>query len=118
MKTWNSHKEMVSELAKRAEELTKSLDARKVNLWHAATGIATEAGELLSSIKAIVVYNKSIDLDNIIEELGDLEFYMEHLRQELMITRNEVIAHNMEKLGKRYKDGYSDKAAQEREDKK
>ena len=118
MKTWNSHREMVSEIHKKSIEDLKGLDAGKVNIWHAATGIATEAGELLSSIKAIVIYNKPMDLDNIIEELGDLEFYMEHLRQELMITRNEVIAHNMEKLGKRYKDGYSDKAAQEREDKK
>lgn len=42
---------------------------------------------------------------------------MEGLRQRLGITREETITGNIVKLGKRYADGYSDKAAQERADK-
>jgi len=50
--------------------------------------------------------------------MGDLEFYMEGLRQGLGITREEVLAHNIAKLSKRYSSGsYSDKHAQERADK-
>lgn len=43
---------------------------------------------------------------------------MEGLRSSLGITREEVIGANIKKLSKRYADGYSDKAAQERADKK
>jgi NTP pyrophosphatase (non-canonical NTP hydrolase) len=81
------------------------------------TGVSGEAGELLDAIKKYVVYNKPIDLENVIEELGDLEFYMEKIRQNLGITREQTLVANIEKLGKRYANGYSDKAAQERADK-
>ena len=114
---WASHAAMVAALHKPAITLWKELDAGKINSWHAATGIATEAGELLSSIKARVVYDKPLDRINIIEELGDLEFYMEQLRQELQITREQTLEANMEKLNKRYGSGYSNKAAQDRADK-
>jgi hypothetical protein len=58
----------------------------------------------------------------VIEELGDLEFYMEGLRQGFGITREEVLTTNIYKLAlgpkARYKGGkYSDKAAQDRADK-
>ena len=75
-------------------------------------------GELLDAIKKFVVYNKELDIANVIEELGDLEFYMEGLRQCLRISREETLRENMVKLGKRYREAvYSDKAANERADK-
>ena len=65
-----------------------------------------------------MVYNKELDIANVIEELGDLEFYMEGLRQCLRISREETLRENMVKLGKRYREAvYSDKAANERADK-
>lgn len=117
MKTWDSHAAMVNELRKSGEDIVRQLSGAQADLWHAATGICTEAGELLGAVKAHVIYNKPTDLANMIEELGDLEFYMEQLRQRLHITRNECRAANMKKLGIRYAKGYSDQAAQERADK-
>lgn len=87
-------------------------------IMHAAVGIAGEAGELLDAIKKGWAYGKPIDRTNVIEELGDLEFYMEALRQQLNITREETLAANEVKLSKRYHSGtYSDQHAQERADK-
>jgi hypothetical protein len=64
------------------------------------------------------VYGKPLDRGNVLEELGDLEFYMEGLRQGIQATREEVLRHNMAKLSKRYSSGsYSDAQAQERADK-
>jgi hypothetical protein len=55
---------------------------------------------------------------NVIEELGDLEFYMEQLRQALLLSREETLAANIAKLSKRYEGlNYSDAAAQARADK-
>lgn len=98
--------------------LIKNMGSHKDNLAHAAIGISGEAGELLDAIKKHWAYNKPIDRANVVEELGDLEFYMEALRAELNITRDETIDANKAKLVVRYASGkYSDQQAQERADK-
>ena len=86
-------------------------------LMHAAVGIAGEAGEILDNVKKTWVYNKPLDVENIREELGDLEFYMEALRNLAGLTREECVRHNTSKLVIRYPNGYTDKAAIERADK-
>lgn len=113
-----NYSDMIERLAKPGDEILKSLTIKQVALWHMATGVAGEAGELLDAVKKHVIYNKPLGYDHIVEELGDLEFYSEGVRQNLGITRTEVLNKNMQKLGKRYEKGYSDKAAQERADKK
>lgn len=87
------------------------------SLNHAAIGIAGEAGELLDAVKKHWAYNKPLDVPNIIEELGDLEFYMQAMRSLLNLSREEIIAANITKLEKRFPNGYSDEAAQARADK-
>ena len=109
---------MVSRLAKPGVAILNTLTPEKCHLWHMATGVNGEAGELTDAVKKAVAYNKELDRDNVIEELGDLEFYLEGLRQGLGITRDETLTHNINKLyNKRYKHGYSDAAAIERADK-
>ena len=110
--------ELVAALAKPGADIVAILTAEDAHLLHMAVGIAGEAGELLDAVKKAAIYRKPIDRANVVEELGDLEFYMEGLRQGLGITRQEVLDHNIAKLSKRYSSGsYSDKHAQERADK-
>lgn len=112
------HNEMVAALAKPGSDIIASLSADNAHLLHMAVGVSGEAGELLDAIKKGAIYNKPLNRENIIEELGDIEFYMEGLRQGLGITREETIEANIAKLGVRYSSGtYSDKQAQERADK-
>jgi NTP pyrophosphatase (non-canonical NTP hydrolase) len=113
----NKYSEFVKSRTKPSSNIVETFDASKAGLVHAMLGIETEAGELLDPIKKTVIYNKELDIDNIVEELGDLEFYMEMLRQELNLTREFVILKNMSKLKKRYPTKYSDKDALERKDK-
>jgi len=113
-----THPELVTALAKPGADIVASLTAEDAHALHMAVGISGEAGELLDAVKKATIYRKPIDRENVIEEMGDLEFYMEGLRQGLDITREEVLAHNIAKLSKRYSSGsYSDKHAQERADK-
>lgn len=113
-----THAELVTALVKPGQDIIASLDPAKANLLHMTVGVVGEAGELIDAIKKHVVYNKPLDVVNVVEELGDLEFYMEGLRQQLGITREETIQGNIAKLSERYKGlKYSDKAAQERADK-
>jgi NTP pyrophosphatase (non-canonical NTP hydrolase) len=109
---------MVDALAKPGEAILASLTPEKAHLLHMAVGIAGEAGELLDAIKKHVIYNKEPDLKNIVEELGDLEFYMEGMRAKLGIHRDFILRQNMYKLEERYKGfKYTDQAAQDRADK-
>lgn len=83
-----------------------------------AINITICASQLLDAVKKAVIYQKPLDIVNVIEELGDLEFYMEGLRQELRITREETLQATIDKLAVRYKGlKYSDTSAQERADK-
>ena len=112
------HSELVRRLAKSGDQIAKEMTPQAAHLIHMLMGICGEAGELLDDIKKSVIYQKPLDRENVIEELGDLEFYMEGLRQGCEITREETVAHNISKLGKRYASlSYSDQAAQARADK-
>lgn len=110
--------EMVEALTKPGVDIVRSMSPLRAHTLHMAVGISGEAGELLDAVKKHVIYDKPADRENIVEELGDLEFYMEGLRSGLGITREETLAHCQAKLAKRYASGsYSNKAAQERADK-
>lgn len=112
------HHELVKNLVKPPEDILASLNPFQTDLLHALIGICSEVGELGDPIKAHVFYGKPLDVENIIEELGDMEFYMEQLRQRLVINRQQTIDHNIAKLSKRYSSlKYSDNAAIRREDK-
>lgn len=113
-----SYGQMVEALAKPGAEILKSLTPEQAHLLHMALGICGEAGELADAIKKHAVYNKPLDLENVIEELGDLEFYMQGLRQAVNVLRSTTIAANVAKLAKRYSLGrYSNEQAQARADK-
>lgn len=112
------HSDLVRELKKKPELILQAMTPLKADLDHMVMGVAGESGELVDAVKKHTIYNKPLDLANVIEEMGDLEFYLEGLRQILDLRREEILAHNIKKLTKRYQDGYSDKAAQERADKK
>jgi len=98
--------------------LFKQLHDQKLDLLHGAVGISGEAGELLDAVKKHWVYNKPLDVTNVIEELGDLRFYMQATMNVLGISEQQVVQENANKLCVRYKQlRYSDEAAQRREDK-
>ena len=98
--------------------LFKVLPENTLNQLHAAVGISGEAGELLDAIKKVWIYNFPIDRENIVEELGDLRFYIQAMMIHTGITEQEVLQHNADKLAKRYVGmRYSDIAAQTRADK-
>ncbi len=111
------HAKMVSDLVKPGDQILAEMSAGDANLVHMVLGISGEAGELLDAIKKKVIYRRSIDLANVIEELGDLEFYLQGLRQELNISRTECLEANLKKLSLRYRGAYSNAKAQARADK-
>lgn len=104
-------------------ELAGITDAGLAKL-HMVVGIAGEASELLDGVRNDLVSVKGganlgmPDPDNELEELGDIEFYMEGFRKVINCDRNATLRGNIDKLSKRYASGsYSDQQAVQRADK-
>lgn len=87
------------------------------DLMHSALGIASEAGEFTTSVKAHIVYGKPLDNENLKEELGDLLWFINLACEVLQYDMGEVMEKNIEKLKKRYPEKYSDESALIRRDK-
>ena len=85
---------------------------------HARGGVCEEAGELSTCLKRHVVYKKDLDRKNLVEELGDLRFFMQAVMNLFDVDEQEILQANAEKLSARYKSfSYSQEAAWLRADK-
>ena len=81
-------------------------------------GASCEFAEAGDSIKKYLFQGHSLDKEHIAEELGDTMFYICNLATLLDINMEEVLEKNIEKLNKRYKNGFSYKASIDRIDTK
>lgn len=79
-----THPQLVSALVKPPVDIIATLTAHGVDLWHGATGVAGESGELLEAI--VFPPEAGIDRVNLREEMGDLYFYIEQIVQRTGIT--------------------------------
>lgn len=84
-------------------------------VWN-AIGLAGEAGEVADHIKKGVFHRHGIDKDKLKKELGDNLWYIAALCTKLGVTLEDVMELNIDKLRKRYPDGYSSTASQTRAD--
>lgn len=68
----------------------------------AALGLGGEAGEVQELVKKFEVHGRLTDVDRLIEELGDVEYYLARLRSLYGISREEILEANVTKLDARY----------------
>lgn len=80
------------------------LDDVKANLAHMALGITGEAGEVADVIKKHYAYGKTLDVQHLVEEVGDIMFYLNGLLAEVDVEWSEVLELNIKKLEARYPD--------------
>lgn len=96
---------------------------------HAVAGIVTEAGELQDALKKHLFYGRPLDRTNLIEELGDLMWYVALLCDEISWSIDEdqgqvttganvladVLARNIAKLKARYAGKFTETRAENRD---
>ena len=80
-------------------------------------GLAGETGETVDIFKKHIYQGKDLDINDVIEEIGDILWYIANLCNVNKITMKECMDSNVEKLRKRYPNGFSVKDALERADK-
>lgn len=88
-----------------------ALDMGKIRLLHATMGLCTESGELTDQLKKHLFYGKELDRVNLIEEAGDLMWYLAILFDELNTSFEEVMSSNSAKLRSRYPQKFTPKRA-------
>ncbi len=86
------------------------------NLEHCVYGLITESAEILDMLKKHKFYGRELDMVNLREELGDLEYYMSILYKEIGYSQDEARIDNIAKLSKRYPDKFKDKVVRDVED--
>lgn len=80
-------------------------------LLNGALGLTGEAGEVADSIKKFIFHGHDMDRDGLIKELGDVCWYLALLCHAIDVPLEEVMTRNIEKLKKRYPEGFSESAS-------
>lgn len=91
MSNYKEHAAMVDQLMKPGEAILQDLTPIKAARLHMAVGFMGEVTELASAIENLTIYESDeeydVIMDNLKEELGDCEFYLEGLCQTYGVER-------------------------------
>jgi NTP pyrophosphatase (non-canonical NTP hydrolase) len=76
-------------------------------LANAALGLSGEAGEVADTMKKHLFHQHPLDRDAMAKELGDCLWYVAAMATVLEMDLDEVAERNIEKLRRRYPEGFS-----------
>ena len=76
-------------------------------LVNGVMGLGGESGEVIDIVKKHLFQGHPLDKEKIIKELGDVMWYVAEVCEALDISLDEVMEGNIEKLQKRFKNGFS-----------
>ena len=82
-------------------ELTK-----ETMLINSALGIGGESGEVIDLIKKSAFHGHNLNVEKIKGEMGDVCWYLAEIATALNFNFEEVFTGNIEKLSKRYPEGF------------
>lgn len=80
-------------------------------LGNVGLGLSGEAGEVADLIKKHLYHGHDLNKEKLINELGDVRWYLEVAAHAIGTTVEEIEAKNVEKLEKRYPNGFSKEAS-------
>ena len=84
-------------------------------LLNGLMGLNGESGEAIDIAKKHFYQGHSLDKDGLIEELGDIMWYVVLTAKALDVSLEEIGRRNIEKLKIRYPDGFSEEKSVNRE---
>ncbi len=83
-----------------------SLELNNENLCWGAMGISGEAGEVTDYLKKVVFHSQELNKEKVAEELGDVLWYLACTAELIGYDLEEIAEMNIEKLKKRYPEGW------------
>ena len=97
------------------ENTCAKLDTPLTDIVHMLFGMSTEVGELTDVFKKFIAYGKEVDAVNVVEELGDILYYIASFCRIYGVPLSEVIARNIAKLETRYPEKFTQDSANNRD---
>lgn len=95
--------------------LNPALDKKDV-LINGVMGLCGESGEAIDIVKKWLAQGHELDKDRLKKELGDVAWYLAETAYALDIELEDVLKANIEKLKKRYPEGFESKKSLMREE--
>lgn len=95
--------------------LNRELDKKDV-LINGVMGLCGESGETIDIVKKWLAQGHTLDREKLIRELGDIAWYLAETAFALDVPLEDVFRGNIEKLQKRYPEGFSARRSISREE--
>ena len=86
--------------------LNPDLDKKDV-LINGVMGLCGESGEAIDIVKKWLAQGHELDREKLAKELGDIAWYLAETAYALDLSLEEVLSANIEKLKKRYPEGFA-----------
>jgi NTP pyrophosphatase (non-canonical NTP hydrolase) len=80
---------------------------KKEVLINSVMGLCGESGEAIDIVKKWFAHGHELDREHLIKELGDVAWYLAEAATALDVDLEDVLRGNIEKLKKRYPEGFS-----------
>ena len=90
--------------------------SKKDMLINGVMGLCGESGEAIDIVKKHLAQGHELDREKLIKELGDIAWYLAEMATVLDIELEEVLERNIEKLKKRYPEGFDKEKSINREE--
>ena len=81
--------------------------SKKDVLINSVMGLCGESGEAIDIVKKWMAQGHELDKEHLAKELGDIAWYLAETAMALDIDLETVLTLNIEKLRKRYPDGFN-----------
>lgn len=98
---------MTFEEYQQAATRTSRANPRRERLLVQSLGLNVEAGEVGEIINKWAWHGKPLDREAMAKELGDVLWYVTDLADAFQLTLEEIAEKNIQKLLKRYPDGFT-----------
>ncbi len=83
-------------------------------LINSVMGLCGESGEAIDIVKKWYAHGHRLDREHLKKELGDIAWYLAEAATALDLTLSEVLEGNIDKLKKRYPEGFETQKSVER----
>ena len=90
--------------------------SQKDVLINGVMGLCGESGEAIDIVKKWLAQGHDLDKDKLAKELGDIAWYLAETAYALDIPLEEIFRGNIEKLAKRYPEGFAAERSLRREE--
>ena len=94
--------------------LNPKLDKKDV-LINSVMGLCGESGEAIDIVKKWLAQGHELDKEHLAKELGDIAWYLAEAATALDLSLEEILKANIEKLERRYPEGFDTRKSVERE---